>query len=321
MPMDLPAAFYTPEHVQALADAMSGGIASVAIRLDSEVVPVDALGSLSPDQQSVAVIPVEGVSFRKLGLSVTITEIEGRDGTAYQHSSTVYAPILQLLVTAQSCDGSTTVKQISTLSVGGQPIVAAPVSADAIADAAPEQLWTAARTPASGMWAALESLFGQPKYEHDDVERPAYHNAGRKGLALGSGAPHFDGEDDEVAEPRQGRHCSFWKEFAAGFVFIFAAIGAAFTQTAPGLLLLGLMLVRRGFIPKHLLMRSQTAVSFHAVRRIVKRCRAEPDALPQYETEFRDEKPPLYTEPALQTRLTIFDADQEVLIEEEKAGQ
>lgn len=71
MPMDLPPAFYTAEHVDALVATLSTGIASVAVRLDSETLPIDALGSVLGDD-SVAVMPVAGVSVRKLGLFVTV---------------------------------------------------------------------------------------------------------------------------------------------------------------------------------------------------------------------------------------------------------
>jgi hypothetical protein len=201
--------------------------------------------------------------------------------------------------------------------VGGQPVVAEAIhSPDYLPDvssllpaiedeAKPAQLWHA---PASSLWSALESLFGQPKYEHaDDLAKtlPAFAAGARKGLALGPNAPQFDeglyGEDEPTQPRRHHKHGNcFWRRFSKGFLFISSALAYAFTQTLPGLLLLNAGLL---------------ALAFHVVRRLKHRRQARHEALPQYDAdlppccEFHNEKPPTYVEPVPQTNLTIFDAE------------
>jgi len=229
LPSDMPAAFYEPEHIQSLVQSLSQGIVSVEVKLESESVPVDAIGT-ALDEDTVLVAKLEGASLRKVGLFVKINEIEGQ---TFSHSKTVYTPILQLLVTAQNTVDGEKITKIVTLSVDDQPVTPQSVHGSAT-DFLPdvlsmlppleaEKLDTSVerphheghrptlfgqQTPVSGFLGFLHALFGQPKFEADKVDaveagRPCRGMMrSRKGLALGRDAPSFRSghstEQDEV---------------------------------------------------------------------------------------------------------------------------
>jgi len=54
-----------------MVDSLSKGIVSVEVRLESESVPVDAIGSVI-DEETVTIVPVDGVSLRKVGVFVKV---------------------------------------------------------------------------------------------------------------------------------------------------------------------------------------------------------------------------------------------------------
>lgn len=87
-----------------LYSQMSTGLVSVEAKVESE--PVSPPLGLATESHSV----------RKVGVFVRITEIEGKE---MQHSTTIFTPILQLLVTGPG----NRIEKIATLSINGKPPV------------------------------------------------------------------------------------------------------------------------------------------------------------------------------------------------------
>lgn len=96
-----------------LVSQLSLGIARIEIKVDSE--PLSPSVGLATFRENEEVPSIEALTVRRVGLWVRITEIEGKE---LAHTTTIFTPILQLVVTSSG----NKINKIATLAIDGLAI-------------------------------------------------------------------------------------------------------------------------------------------------------------------------------------------------------
>jgi len=171
-----------------LANEMSPGIVAVEVRVESEpvtptiqMVTMDITSS-EGDDAAKRVPTVEDVSIRKVLLWVRITEVEGQE---VPHATTIYSPILQLVV--EGSKGK--VSKISTLSIDGKPPI--------------ESILRKPR-PVKGFKLPPLEQAGMPdkgKTSHARPPRPPHHHEGDE-----ERPDHHEVHEHRPSPPHHGKH-------------------------------------------------------------------------------------------------------------------
>lgn len=274
LPANIPSTVLaTADELDQAVASMSPGIVSLEVRVESEVVNA---GIAAPVEGEMRAMVVDGLRLRRIGVFIKINEIEGVD---FEHSSLVYAPILQLLVSSQGQNGEIT--SVKTLSVNGEaPTEDAPAMpgiamvndmlppVEDPSELAAEPQWHPHRQH-HGVFGWLANMLGlSPSPPHRRHPCPGKF---RKGLAAASPQmieDHFEGEtgDASAQSPHHPKHhgkhhghhmrhrnACFFRRFVSGVSHVFGYIWNS---------LIGQALL--GFLTGGIL--------FHVVRRIKHRC-------------------------------------------------
>ncbi|KAK9898971.1 hypothetical protein P389DRAFT_167710 [Cystobasidium minutum MCA 4210] len=100
------------EEVQGLVDQMSTGIVGVEVKVESEPI-TPSVPVAHFDKENGGVPSIGAMTIRKVGLWIRITEVEGK---SVPHTTAIYTPILQLIVTGNK----NRVEKIETISIDGK---------------------------------------------------------------------------------------------------------------------------------------------------------------------------------------------------------
>jgi len=300
IPSDLPEGLFSPEGIDALTNVMSKGIVSVEIKLEREDVKVDAIGN------EVAMAIVDNVKLRRIGLYIKIHEVEGVD---LEHTSLVYAPVMQLLVKSDE-DGNT---QVTTLSIAGKS-VSNPVGIpemdlveEEIAQILPAFRHHSHHQHDSGLWNWVQSLVGN---QNEQFHRPQPHM--HYGLAADTLGRARLGRPAAGAHRHHKHGACFTRRFAMGLSYVFSTMVAFFTTTLVGSMMLGL--IAGGML-------------FSLLRRI-KHCairQAEAEQMAEAQAFFDENKHEVYYVvegdelPEYQEGSPLFDAEAEQKLVDEKS--
>lgn len=162
------------EEVQGLVDQMSTGIVGIEVRVESE--PMTPSVPVVNFDTEAGAPSVDAVRIRQVGLWIRITEVEGK---SLPHTTSIYTPILQLIVTGSGDK----VKKIETLAIGGK----API--DQQAHNVPGPVMVKELPPVEG------GLREKRPFVHDEdvmTKEPQHHHHGH----------HHDGQHDH----KDGHH-------------------------------------------------------------------------------------------------------------------
>ena len=111
LPVDHDSPVVDADEMLGLMNQLSLGIAKIEVRVDSE--PVSPSIGLATFGEGEALPSIEALTVRKVGLWIRITKIEGK---ALSHTTTLYTPILQLVVTSSG----NKINKIATLAIDGK---------------------------------------------------------------------------------------------------------------------------------------------------------------------------------------------------------
>lgn len=99
------------EEVQGLVEQMSTGIVGVEVKVESQ--PITPSVPVVNFDDKTGTPSIGGVTIRQVGLWIRITEVEGK---SLPHTTSIYTPILQLIVTGSG----NKVEKIETLAIDGK---------------------------------------------------------------------------------------------------------------------------------------------------------------------------------------------------------
>ena len=111
LPVDHDSPVVDADEMLARLNQLSLGIAKIEVKVDSE--PVSPSIGIATFAEGEPLPSIEALTVRKVGLWIRITEIEGQE---LSHTTTLYTPILQLVVTSSG----NKINKIATLAIDGK---------------------------------------------------------------------------------------------------------------------------------------------------------------------------------------------------------
>lgn len=111
LPVDHDSPVVDADEMLARLNQLSLGIAKIEVKVDSE--PVSPSIGIATFAEGEPLPSIEALTVRKVGLWIRITEIEGKE---LSHTTTLYTPILQLVVTSSG----NKIDKIATLAIDGK---------------------------------------------------------------------------------------------------------------------------------------------------------------------------------------------------------